>query len=174
MPRVDDEQVGFVIGEFLHEPGDAVARVADASCVDDLPATVGIDRRQEFAQPAAERCAVVVGPPVGRRAPQAEDARHVFRLASRETLQVEPLSLVGCGLEDRLATRGIAFEKEWRVAGKPYVGVGAFVERNDSGSHEDQLDQDEESYGDATTQSEILAYSAHQLTGIPIVGLCMV
>ena len=49
-----------LVGEFLHEAGRAVACIADASGVDDLPPFCRIGSREQFTQPGGKRGCVVI------------------------------------------------------------------------------------------------------------------
>ena len=72
--RVDNKEVGMVVDQLLHQPRHPVTGVADAAAIDHFPPLAGIGLPQEGAQPSAERCPISVGPSVGSRSPQAEDA----------------------------------------------------------------------------------------------------
>ena len=99
---VDDKEVGVIPDQFFHQQGNPIGGVADPAGVDHLPPVRGVNLRQELPQPPAKRRHIVKWPPIGRRAPHAEDTDSPVALVGRERLGIEKPRFVVGGPIDQL------------------------------------------------------------------------
>ncbi len=94
MGRVDDEKIGLILSEFLHEHSNAVTRIADAAGVDHLPAMIRVGSGQKFAEPAGKRDPIVVRTAVRSGSAKTKYPVRSRRLLLRKGLVVEKAQLV--------------------------------------------------------------------------------
>ena len=109
---IDDHQIRFVTQQLFRQYRHAIAGVADASGVDNLPLARRIGFGQELSQPPAERGGVVVRSAIGRRTAQTKNAIGSARLLLGETLRIEQGQLIVRGDHLGAATGSTAFHEQ--------------------------------------------------------------
>ena len=152
VPGADHEQVGLVAGQFLHQQALAVTGVRDPAAVDDLPRAVRLGVLQAGLEPAAERSAVVIRVPEGRRASEAENPVGARPLLCRKALRIEVAELYGIG-PHRVS---VAHEQR-RARLEADVGILGQVEGLDPQNREGSLQEKEERRHGTRAEDELLA-----------------